>query len=257
MLKVATIQSDLAWEDKEINITHFEAQFEKLASQKVDLLVLPEMFTTGFSMQTEKLAEANTDITVKWMQTMAMHYQFLLTGSIIVKEKDKYYNRQLFAFPDGKLQHYDKRHLFRMGNEHLHYTAGKERVIIHYKGWNILPQICYDLRFPVWSRNRNDYDLLLYIANFPTQRSKVWQTLLTARAIENQCYVIGCNRIGTDGKGMIYSGDSQILSPKGEVIALAPKNMPCLLTASLALDELRCFREKFPVYLDADTFTTA
>lgn len=255
VLKIAAIQADLVWEAPEKNRDYFEEQFQGLASQEADLVVLPEMFTTGFSMQTEKLAEPNNGITVKWMQANAKKYNFLLTGSLIIRENSNYYNRQIFAFPDGSLRHYDKRHLFRMGGEHKHYTSGKERVVINYKGWRIFPQICYDLRFPIWSRNRNDYDLLIYVANFPAPRRKVWQTLLAARAIENQCYVVGCNRIGTDDEGLHYTGDSQVISHKGEVIATAPENTPYVLIITLSLEELQYFREKFPVHLDADSFT--
>lgn len=256
MLKVAAIQADLAWEAPEKNRNYFEKQFQGLASQDFDLVILPEMFTTGFSMQPKKLAEPNNGITVKWMQANALKYNFLLTGSLIIRGNSNYYNRQIFAFPDGSLKHYDKRHLFRMGDEHKHYTAGKERIIINYKGWRILPQICYDLRFPIWSRNHNSYDLLIYVANFPAPRRKVWKTLLAARAIENQCYVVGCNRIGRDGYGLHYSGDTQIISPKGKVIASAPKNIAYVLTTDLDIKEIQHFRERFPVHLDADNFTT-
>lgn len=255
MLRIAAIQADLFWENPEQNRTYFEAQFEQFVTNEIDIVVLPEMFTTGFSMQPENLSESMEGISVRWLQNCAQKFNFLLTGSLIIKEHDNYYNRQIFAFPDRTLKHYDKRHLFRMGGEHEHYTAGIARVIIHYKGWRILPQICYDLRFPVWSRNQNDYDLALYIANFPTPRRKVWQTLLAARAMENQCYVVGCNRIGADGNKIHYSGSSQILSPRGEVLALAPENKPCVLTLNLDLKTLASFRKKFPVHLDTDNFT--
>ncbi len=253
-LKVIALQADLVWEDALKNRVYFEEQFEGISDQNPDLVVLPEMFTTGFSMQPQKLSEEMEGTTVAWMQFCAKKYHFLLTGSLIIKEKSNYYNRQVFAFPDEALQHYDKRHLFRMGGEHKHYTAGNKRIVINYKGWRILPQICYDLRFPVWVRNRNDYDLLLYIANFPTPRRKVWNILLPARAIENQCYVIGCNRVGTDGVGLHYTGDTQILSPKGEVLIQAEANTPCWLSYFLSLDELNVFRKKFPTHLDADDF---
>ncbi len=253
-LKVVALQVDLAWEAAAENRAYFEQQFEEIAVQNPDLLVLPEMFTTGFSKQPQKLAETMEGTTISWMQSCAKKHHFLLTGSLIIKENANYYNRQVFAFPDGGLQYYDKRHLFRMGEEHKHYTAGNKRIVINYKGWRILPQICYDLRFPVWARNRNDYDLLLYIANFPASRRQVWNTLLLARAIENQCYVVGCNRIGIDGEGLHYTGDSQILSPKGEILVQAETGKPCAPSYSLSLDELQAFRKKFPVHLDADDF---
>lgn len=253
-LQLAVIQADLAWENPEKNRTYFQSLFQDIASQNIDLVILPETFTTGFSMNSKNIAESPKGETVQWMQTCAKEYNFLLTGSLAISENNKYFNRQYFAFPDGSTQHYDKRHLFRMGGEDEQYTAGKDRIIINYKGWRILPQICYDLRFPIWSRNRNDYDLLLYIANFPQARQHLWQTLLAARAMENQCYVVGCNRIGTDAEGLNYSGDSQILSPKGELLALASPNTSCVLTHSLSLAQLNNFRQKFPVHLDADKF---
>ncbi len=253
-LKIAAIQADLEWQNPIANRASFEALFVNLCAEEVDLVVLPEMFTTGFTMQVEQLAEAMTGVTVQWLQNCAKNYGFLLTGSLIIKENGQFFNRQVFAFPSGELQCYDKRHLFRMGGEHKHYTAGTHRVVVTYKGWRILPQICYDLRFPAWSRNRNDYDVLLYIANFPSPRRQVWNTLLAARAIENQCYVVGCNRIGVDGNDLPHSGDTQILSPKGEILAKAPQNTPTSLIATLDKSELDSFRKKFPVHLDADDF---
>lgn len=254
MLKIAAIQSDLVWENSARNRTYFESRCKELATQNVDLVILPEMFTTGFSMSPEKIAEPISGQTVQWMQNCAKRYNFLLTGSLVIKEENCYYNRQIFAFPDGTLHHYDKRHLFRMGNEHEHYTAGNKRLIIKYKGWRILPQICYDLRFPLWSYNRNDYDLLIYVANFPKVRRNVWDTLLVARAIENQCFVIGCNRIGMDNENILYNGGTQVISPKGKIIAKASDDTTEILSANLNLEELQAFREKFPLHLDADNF---
>ncbi len=253
-LKIAAIQVDLAWQKPLKNRVYFERLLPNLATQNVDLVVLPEMFSTGFTMQTEEFAEEMNGTTVQWLQNCAKSYNFLLTGSLIIKEKGQFFNRQIFAFPNEELQYYDKRHLFRMGGEDKHYTAGAKRVIVTYKGWRICPQICYDLRFPVWSRNCDDYDLLLYVANFPTARRKVWNTLLAARSIENQCYVVGCNRIGNDGNGLAHSGDTQILSPKGEILAAAEENMPSTMIFTLNKEDLYAFREKFPVHLDADDF---
>ncbi len=253
-LKIGAIQADLAWQNPSKNKAGFERLLPNLVTQNVDLVVLPEMFTTGFTMQVEQFAEDMQGSAVQWLQNCAKTYGFLLTGSLIIKENGQFFNRQMFAFPSGELQWYDKRHLFRMGGEDKHYTAGKQRVVVSYKGWRILPQICYDLRFPVWARNRNDYDVLLYIANFPTPRRQVWNTLLSARAIENQCYVVGCNRIGVDGNDLPHSGDTQVLSPKGKILAKATQNTPTSLLATLDKSELDSFREKFPVHLDADYF---
>ncbi len=254
-LKVAAIQADLVWENPVENRAYFYAQFRHLANQNIDLVVLPEMFTTGFSMTPERLEETMQGETISWMLDCAKTFKFLLTGSLIIKEKGCYFNRQIFAFPNGNIACYDKRHLFRMGGEHEHYTAGEKNTIVTYKGWRILPQICYDLRFPVWARNRNTYDLAIYVANFPTARRQVWNTLLAARAIENQCFLIGCNRIGTDANGHHHSGDTQILSPKGEIIVKATENKAETISAVLDFDnELQNFREKFPVHLDADDF---
>ncbi len=253
-LKIGAIQADLVWQNPSKNKAEFERLLPNLVTQNVDLVVLPEMFTTGFTMQVEQFAEDMQGSAVQWLQNCAKTYGFLLTGSLIIKENGQFFNRQVFAFPSGELQCYDKRHLFRMGGEDKHYTAGKQRVVVSCKGWRILPQICYDLRFPAWSRNRNDYDVLLYIANFPTPRRQVWNTLLSARAIENQCYVVGCNRIGVDGNDLPHSGDTQIISPKGEILAKAPQNTPTSLLATLDKSELDSFREKFPVHLDADDF---
>ncbi len=255
-LKVAAIQADLAWEKPLENRAYFYARFQYLARQNIDLVVLPEMFTTGFSMTPETLAETMQGTTVKWMLDCAKIHNFLLTGSLIIKEKKQYYNRQIFAFPTGDIDYYDKRHLFRMSGEHKHYTAGKKNTIVSYKSWRILPQICYDLRFPVWSRNRNNYDLAIYVANFPTVRCYVWNTLLAARAIENQCFVIGCNRIGADNNGLCHSGDTQIISPKGEIMAKATENKAETIITTLDFStELQSFKEKFPAHLDADDFS--
>ncbi len=253
-LKVAVLQANVVWEAPQENKKYFEKQFLDLENQGLDFVVLPEMFTTGFSMQPQKLAETMEGETVLWLQKCAIRYHFLLTGSLIIIENNNYFNRQIFAFPDGSLSWYDKRHLFRMGGEDQHYTAGVKRTIIKYKSWRILPQICYDLRFPVWSRNRNDYDLLVCIANFPKIRREVWNTLLKARAIENQVYVVGCNRIGIDGEGLCYSGDSQLITPKGKIISQAPENISFSLVETLSLEDLQQFRKKFPTYLDTDDF---
>lgn len=251
-LNIACIEDDLLWESPEKNRKQFDEKF-KLLSPQTDLVLLPEMFTTGFSMQPELFAELPQGETLQWMQDTAKRYDFLLGGSYIVKENNNYYNRFLFVLPDGTTYSYNKRHLFHMGKENERYACGTERVVVHYKGWRMLPQICYDLRFPVWSRNKNDYDLLIYVANFPAKRKHVWDTLLNARAIENQCFVVGCNRTGTDGMGIYYSGDSQIVSPKGEILS-TPISAK-IIHGTVSLTELQHFRKQFPVSLDADSFS--
>ncbi len=200
-MKVTIIQTHLAWEDKTANLEHFSAHLSALA-EATDLIVLPEMFSTGFSMQPERLAEPMDGPTVQWMRAKAADTNAAMVGSLMVREGDCYYNRLVWMFPDGTLQHYDKRHLFSYGTENEHYTAGTNQLLVNWKGWKICPLICYDLRFPVWSRNTMGYDLLLYVANWPERRSLAWNALLAARAIENQSYTVGVNRIGADGNGM-------------------------------------------------------
>ena len=262
-LKVTTIQADLLWESVSENLSMFA---EKIASieGETDVIVLPEMFNTGFSMDSEKLAESMDGKTVLWMQTQAKKSDSVIVGSLIVKicslsgaeEKTHFYNRLVWAQPDGSLFSYDKRHLFRMAGEHNHFTAGTERLIIEYKGWRICPLVCYDLRFPVWARNssKKEYDVLIYIANWPAARKAPWSKLLEARAIENQCYVVGVNRVGVDGTEKQYSGNSVVINPKGEAISNIPENENCVTTTNLSLEELNAFRKAFPVGLDGDDF---
>jgi predicted amidohydrolase len=224
------------------------------AAPKTDLIILPEMFTTGFSMSAPELAEETEGETLRWMQAQAKRHQAVLTGSVIVKEADAYFNRLLWVRPDGSYKKYDKRHLFRMAKEHHTYTPGTERLVVELNGWRICPLVCYDLRFPVWSRNQeNAYDLLLYVANWPKARNHAWSTLLQARAIENLAYVAGVNRIGTDGNNHPYSGDSAIISPKG-IKLLETSEVEGIHTLTLNKQELIDFREAFPAHLDADAF---
>jgi omega-amidase len=252
-LSVSIVQSDLAWENKKQNLEHFESRIESLKCE-TDLVVLPEMFTTGFTMKAEKYAEPLNGETADWMKGLASKCQFYLMGSIIASVKDKYYNRLLSISPDGEVEYYDKRHLFRMGNEHYTYTPGSKRNVIDIKGWKILPLICYDLRFPVWSRNMGDYDMLIYVANWPEARREVWLTLLMARALENQCFVVGVNRIGQDGNALSYAGDSIVVNPYGKIISETKPYKESVETVSLSLAELTEFRQKFPVGMDADEF---
>ena len=252
-LNITIIQTELAWEQTEKNLEHFYSRINEISGE-TDLVILPEMFTTGFSMQPEKLAEPTEGKTLKWMQSVAAEKNTTLTGSLIINENNNYYNRLFVVAPEGDYTIYDKRHLFRMGEENQHYTAGNKRVILNIGSWRILPLICYDLRFPVWSRNQNDYDLSIYIANWPEVRRHVWRTLLMARALENQVYVAGVNRIGRDGNGLTYSGDSMVVDPRGSVLTRTEPNQESVETVALSLDELNRFREKFPVGKDADEF---
>ncbi|MCJ8165489.1 amidohydrolase [Pontibacter sp. E15-1] len=252
-LRVTIVQTPLHWQDAEANRAMFS---EKLAAAAphTDLIVLPEMFTTGFSMEASSLAEVAAGPTLSWMQQEAQRHQAVLTGSVMVQENGQYYNRLYWVRPDGSYQTYNKRHLFRMAREHHTYAAGKERLVVDLKGWNVCPLVCYDLRFPVWSRNiGSGYDLLLYVANWPQVRSLAWRTLLQARAIENVTYVVGVNRVGTDGNSHPYAGDSAIIHPKGHHL-LETSHTEGIHTLTLRKQELVDFREAFPAHLDADGF---
>lgn len=253
-LRVTLVQSELVWQNPSANREYFAQLLQDLAG-KTDLIVLPEMFTTGFMMNPETHAETYGGATFTWMQEQARQLQAALCGSVATEVNGQYVNRFMFAAPDGSLQFYDKRHLFRMGDEVNHYSAGKERKIFNYQGWRILPQVCYDLRFPVFMRNRNDYDLAIVVANWPAVRRKPWRTLLQARAMENQSYVLGGNRVGTDGLGLTYSGDSLAIDCKGELLIDQPEATAFVQTTSLDLQALRQFREQFPAWMDADEFS--
>lgn len=252
-MKVCLVQADLKWQDVDANLQLFDEIVDQNAAT-TDLIVLPEMFTTGFSMSPKSLAEGMDGKAVRWITQKAKTVNVAILGSVIIRENGDFYNRLLFALPDGGLQIYDKRHLFRMGNEHNHYSGGSDRLVVSYKGWRICPLICYDLRFPVWSRNQNEYDLLIYIASWPAVRSFPWRTLLVARAIENQCYVVGVNRVGVDGTGLKYSGDSAAIDSRGEYLTGLAPNQVGVATATLSMVELLDFRAKFPVMLDGDKF---
>jgi omega-amidase len=257
-MKISLVQSDIIWENKSANLLHYESLFSGLAG-KTDLVLLPEMCTTGFSMQAEALAETPAGETIASFKRMAANHGFAIAGSYIGKDVDykeaACYNRGFFIQPDGKTHFYDKKHLFRMGEESDHYTAGKEKVLISYMGWNIRLAVCYDLRFPVWLRNTsNEYDLLLITANWPNSRQHVWTSLLTARAIENQAYVCGVNRTGTDGMGLLYSGGSRLINAYGKALSDFHSEGEQVQTLEIKLDELHRFREKFPVWADADAF---
>lgn len=254
-LNIALLQVNLVWENKQANLDAFRQKIIAI-HQPVDLVILPEMFSTGFSMNAETLAESMHGPTVQWMAEMAHLTNAVVTGSMIAVEEGKYYNRLVWMFPNGEFQTYDKRHLFSMGDEHQHYSAGVSRLTVAWKGWKICPLICYDLRFPVWSRNdvKDPYDLLIYVANWPARRSFPWKSLLVARAIENQCYVVGVNRVGPDGNNIDHSGDSVVLNMRGERILEFTSSVES--TATIALDpaELTSFRQSFPALADADRF---
>jgi len=252
-LKVSCIQADLAWENIDGNLNKFSEVLNQVPNDS-ELIILPEMFTTGFSMNSTKLAETMNGKSFLWLKDQSKKHNKIILGSIIIEENNNYYNRCVTMFPDGTYNTYDKGHLFRMEREHIDFTKGESKTIFKYKDWRINTLICYDLRFPVWSRNQNDYDLLIYIASWPESRREVWNTLLKARAIENQSYVIGVNRIGKDGEGISYSGDTVIINPKGRLIEKAKDYKEEIISADLSLSELEKFREKFPVHLDADEF---
>ena len=253
-LKITIIQSDLHWENVGANLSMFEEKIWKIREQ-TDIIVLPEMFTTGFTMNAPALAEPMNLTAFKWMKQQSAQTKAVVTGSLIIKEKDRYFNRLIWMQPDGKFFTYDKRHLFRMAEEHLVYSPGMEKLLVEWKGWKIRPLVCYDLRFPVWSRNRkNEYDLLIYVANWPEARRLPWKSLLQARAIENLSYVVGINRIGKDGKEIAYCGESSIISPKGEVL-WQKEGTEEIVTYELSKKELDSFRAKFPADMDADEFS--
>lgn len=252
-LRVTIVQSMLHWEDAQANRGMFA---EKVASLKgaTDLVLLPEMFTTGFSMRSTELAEAMSGPTVHWMREQAEAIGAAVYGSTIITDGRDHFNRGLFVKPDGDVTIYDKRHLFRFANETDHYSAGKERVVVEWKGWRILLQVCFDLRFPVFARNRGDYDAILYLANWPEARRYAWSQLLIARAIENQVYVAGVNRVGMDGKGIHYTGDSVVLDPRGMVIGQVGPAQEGQATIALDWNALEDFRAKFPLAKEADDF---
>ncbi len=257
-MKVSIIQTALHWENAEKNTEHFNALISKI-NEPTDLIILPEMFTTGFTMNPEKNAETHPGAGLGFMKDMATKKNAVITGSISVKENDQFFNRLYWVEPNGNTDTYNKRHLFRMAKEDAHYSAGTQKIIKTIKSWNVCPLICYDLRFPVWSRNRFkngtwEYDVLVYVANWPEVRSYPWKQLLIARAIENQCYVIGVNRIGKDGNGFDHSGDSMVINPRGEIISHTKPHEDTIETIQLDRAYLDEFRTIFPAGLDADGF---
>ncbi len=257
-LTISLIQADLHWEEIDANLAMFEEYIWSIES--TDLIVLPEMFTTGFSMNPTSLAEPPGGKSFKWTRQMAMQKKAAILGSLIVKQGGSYFNRLYFVYPDGSSQQYDKKHLFTLAGEHEEYTAGDKKLIVEYKGWKICPLICYDLRFPVWARSLKrtesiyEYDLLIYVANWPDARVNAWDTLLRARAIENISFCAGVNRIGTDGYPKEYSGHSAIYSYDGTELGFSD-NKPEIITSRLIPTDLQKFRDRFPFQEDADQFT--
>jgi len=251
-LKVTLIQSPLVWEDVDANLAYFTKKINAL-NEATEVIVLPEMFTTGFSMQPEKLAEKMDGKAMTWLQSQAAQANAVICGSLIIEENGAYYNRFIWMQPDGTFQQYDKRHLFTLAKEHEHYQAGTQKLIIDYKGWKICPMVCYDLRFPVWSRNHENYDLLIYVANWPNKRSHHWKSLLVARAIENQCYTIGVNRMGTDANDLTYSGDSALIDYSGLILQQI-STIEGVITATLDKQKQEVFRSKLSFLKDGDDF---
>ncbi|MDX6180692.1 amidohydrolase [Flavobacterium sp. Fl-77] len=251
-MKIALIQSDLYWEDIAKNRSHFNEQINSI-QQKVDLIVLPEMFSTGFTMNASAVAETMQGETILWMQSVAKEKNVAITGSLIVTEKAQYYNRMLFVFPSGEIQYYNKRHLFSLAGEDKFYTKGTQKTIIDYLGWKICLQICYDLRFPVFARNTENYDLLLYVANWPKVRTNAWDALLKARAIENMTYVLGVNRIGVDANNYEYIGHSQAIDFLGHFL-LEPQEQEGVFIVELDKKTMLETRQKLDFLSDKDEF---
>jgi predicted amidohydrolase len=272
-LKVTIIQSNLHWENKEANLAMFEQKLMQV-KDNMEIVVLPEMFNTGFSMKPELLAEKMDGISVEWMKRVSKEKKIILAGSLIVEENGNYFNRLIWMQPNGQYGYYDKRHLFAFGGEDQKYSSGSKRLIASVKGWKINLLVCYDLRFPVWARQSipltlladgtfeksgdennaaPEYDVLIYVANWPERRNHAWKTLLQARAIENQCYVVGANRVGNDGNELYYSGDSMIVDPLGEVLYTSAYEEN-IFTCSLPLEKLLTVRAKFPFLKDGDPF---
>lgn len=248
----AVVQADLMWEDVPSNLARFERKINELSSE-VDLVVLPEMFTTGFTMNASKNAEPVEGVALKWMQQMAVQKKVALTGSVIVKDAGKFFNRLYFVFPEGDYQQYDKRHTFTLAGEDKVYASGQEKLVLSYKGWKICPLICYDLRFPVWSRNTEHYDLLIYVANWPEPREVAWDALLKARAIENMSYCIGVNRVGVDGNNHPYSGHSNVYDCLGKPL-LKEREDEFVQEVILDKKQLQETRNKMKFLQDRDEF---
>lgn len=250
-ITVTLIQTEIIWEDIAANLDMLDRKIDGI-SEKTDIIILPEMFTTSFTLNVEKVAESMTGSAVSWLVAKARKKKAHIMGSIIIKEGKKYFNRLVWAKPNGEILTYDKKHLFRMGSENKVFSPGEKHLTVEVRGWKLRTFICYDLRFPIWCRNiGNRYDVAIYIANWPKKRAPHWRLLLPARALENQSYVIGVNRVGKDGKGFVYSGDSSIIEPTGHIL-FTKEDTPCIYTATLHYDKVRKFRATFAAWQDAD-----
>lgn len=254
-LRITTVQTKLHWEQPVKNIKHFSQLLKTVRPGSTDIIVLPEMFNTGFTMNAKALAEKADGKSMQWMHKLADDKNAVVCGSLIAEENGHYYNRLIWMSPGGAHAHYDKRHLFRMAHENNTYHAGNKKLILLYKGWRISTFVCYDLRFPVWMRNQHEYDCAIVIANWPEKRSFAWKQLLIARAIENQSFVVGVNRIGKDGNKIDYIGDTMVLDPLGKKISKTKPAVEKVETVTLNFDTLEEVRHAFPVADDADTFT--
>ncbi|MFT5521500.1 MAG: omega-amidase [Enterobacterales bacterium] len=254
-LTISLVQTALIWQQAEANCEHITKMLIDANCQS-DLIILPEMFNSGFTLDATKVAESMSGDTVAWMKQLSADQNAAVTGSLVIRDNGINYNRMVIAYPDGQCQWYDKKHLFRMANEHQRYGAGDQRVIVKWRDWRIALYVCYDLRFPVWCRNQNDTDLMLFVASWPAARAFPWQTLLRARAMENLCYVCGVNRIGSDANDILYQGDSGVIDMAGQDIVQLG-DLDVIKTVTLGAESLNSFRESFPAFLDADTFSVS
>jgi predicted amidohydrolase len=253
MMKATIVQCGLKWEDKSANLAHISSLLDAAAPGS-GVVVLPEMFTTGFTMNPAPLAEGMDGPTVMWMKERSSAGGYALCGSVIINDEGRFCNRLIFVTPSGEVTFYDKRHLHSMSGEQTVYSRGNKRVVVTYREFSFNLQVCYDLRFPVWSRNRGDTDVLVYSSNWPSVRSNVWKALLVARAIENQCYVIGVNRVGENPDGTTYAGDSAIFGPKGEMLASLEPGAEGVVSSLLSMESLEKYRTDMPIWRDADPF---
>lgn len=254
VLNIALIQTDLTWENPRQNRADLSTKINTIVDP-VDIIVLPEMFTSGFTMHPEKVAETMQGETISWLKTLAAQKQTAITGSMVITENDNYYNRMVFVHPNGMIDHYDKRHTFTLAGEDKVYTAGSKKIMIDYKGWKICPLVCYDLRFPVWARNTENYDVLIYVASWPAVRITAWDTLLKARAIENMSYCVGVNRVGKDGNYHDYPGHSAVYDVLGNRIDSIPADKEAVEIVTLKKEDLEFNRSKFNFLADQDQFS--
>jgi predicted amidohydrolase len=252
-LNITVVQFDIIWERSEENFQVVERMLQS-SQDNTDLIILPEMFNTGFSMQPDRIAVTMDSVEVHWMKHLAIQYNAVVAGSMAIVENDKYFNRLLVVYPNGEIRFYDKRHLFSIAGEQKVYSPGHSQLVIEVEGWKIAFFVCYDLRFPVWSRNSSGYDLAVYVANWPLSRIQAWDSLLRARAIENQCYVVGVNRVGVDPKGNFYPGHSMVIDYEGQILYGSVASEEQTIKISLNFESLKLFKQQFPVWQDSDLF---